>query len=227
MANGKLSDFVPAGQSTQMIIGASGENDYQIIQKAEMLYQNYDLKRVFYSAFINTTHDSVLPETPDGPPLLREHRLYQADFLMRYYGFGAGEILSPLQPDLDPLMDPKCTWALRHMEQFPVEVMKADYGTLLRVPGIGPRAAQRIVKARRTDKLSYDALKRMGVVLKRAHYFILCCGKQMFRLRVEAGFISHELLAMDREKNWKAMHNASYAQMSLFTDFGLAAVKIG
>ena len=225
MANGKLSDFVPAGQSTQMIIGASKETDYQIIQKAEMLYQSYDLKRVFYSAFINTTHDSLLPETPEGPPLLREHRLYQADFLMRYYGFYAGEILSPAYPDLDPLMDPKCTWALRHMECFPVEVMKADYGTLLRVPGIGPKAAERIVKARRTDKLSFDALKRMGVVLKRAHYFILCCGKQMFRLRMEAQFISHELLAMDREKNWKAMHASQYTQMNLFTDFELKVGK--
>ena len=225
MAGGKLSDYVPAGQSTQMIIGASKETDYQIIQKAELLYQSYDLKRVFYSAFINATHDSLLPETPEGPPLLREHRLYQADFLMRYYGFYAGEILSPAYPDLDPMMDPKCTWALRHMECFPVEVMKADYGTLLRVPGIGPKAAERIVKARRKDRLSYDALKRMGVVLKRAHYFILCCGKQMFRLRMEAQFISHELLAMDREKNWKAAHASHYTQMNLFTDFGLQAAR--
>ena len=225
MANGKLSDYVPAGQSTQMIIGASKETDYQIIRKAELLYRSYDLKRVFYSAFINTTHDSMLPELPGGPPLLREHRLYQADFLMRYYGFYAGEILSPSFPDLDPQMDPKCTWALRHMERFPVEVMKADYGTLLRVPGIGPKAAERIVRARRTDHLSFDALKRMGVVLKRAHYFILCCGKQMFRLKIEAGFIARELLAMDREKNWKAAHQAQYSQMDLFTDFGLAAGK--
>ena len=227
MASGKLSDYVPAGQSTQMIIGASNENDYQIIRKAEMLYQNYDLKRVFYSAFINTTHDSLLPETPEGPPLLREHRLYQADFLMRYYGFFAGEILSPAFPDLDPMMDPKCTWALRHMECFPVEVMKANYATLLRVPGIGPKAAERIVKARRTDKLSYESLKRMGVVLKRAHYFILCCGKQMFRLKMEAQFISHELAAMDREKNWKAAHASQYYQMDLFTDFGLTAGQYG
>ena len=218
MANGKLSKFVPAGQSTQMIIGATKETDFDIMTKAELLYRSYDLKRVFYSAFINITHDSALPETPDGPPLLREHRLYQADFLLRYYGFVAGELLTPDRPNLHPLLDPKCGWALRHLELFPVEVERADYGTLLRVPGIGPKSAERIVKARRTGHLDFDALKRMGVVLKRAHYFILCHGQQMIRTRIEENFITNEMISMDREKNWKTARRENFRQMSLFGD---------
>jgi len=221
LADGKLSRFVPAGQSTQMIIGATDETDLQIIGKTEMLYQSYDLKRVFFSAFINTTGDSALPETPDGPPLLREHRLYQADFLLRYYGFQAKELLSPERPNLHPLLDPKCGWALRHIEGFPVEVSKADYGTLLRVPGIGPKSAERIVKARRTGPLSYDSLKRMGVVLKRAHYFILCNGKQLFPTKIEEKFITNEMIAMDREKNWKIARTEAFRQTDLFTDWDL------
>ncbi len=221
LASGKLSGFVPAGQSTQMIIGATNETDFDIMSKAENLYQNFDLKRVYYSAFINTTHDSALPETPDGPPLLREHRLYQTDFLMRYYGFQAREILTPEAPDLPLLYDPKCTWALRHLEQFPVEVTRADYGTLLRVPGIGPTSAKRIVLARRTGMLTFDALKRMGVVLKRAHYFILCGGQQLYRTRINESFISSELIALDREKNWQLLRSTNVRQMDLFADFQL------
>ncbi len=226
MADGRLSKFVPAGQSTQMIIGATRETDFDIMTKAELLYQSYDLKRVFYSAFINITHDSALPENPDGPPLLREHRLYQADFLLRYYGFVAGELLSPDRPNLHPLLDPKCGWALRHLELFPVEVEKADYGTLLRVPGIGPKSAERIVKARRTGRLDYDALKRMGVVLKRAHYFILCHGQQMFRTRIEERFITNEMISMDREKNWKTARQENFRQMNLFADLGMKAERM-
>jgi len=223
LANGKLSRFVPAGQSTQMIIGATEETDYQIIGKTEMLYQSYDLKRVFFSAFINTTGDSALPDTPDGPPLLREHRLYQADFLLRYYGFRANELLSPERPNLHPLLDPKCGWALRHIEGFPVEVSRADYATLLRVPGIGPKSAERIVRARKNGSLSFDSLKRMGVVLKRAHYFILCNGKQLFPTKIEENFITNEMIAMDREKNWKIARTESWRQMDLFADMDLKA----
>ena len=132
-------NFVPAGQSTQMIIGATPENDYQIVSIAENLYQKFDLKRVFYSAFVNVTHNSNLPALPGGPPLLREHRLYQADWLLRYYKFKADELLSPERPDFNIFLDPKCDWAIRHLEYFPVEINRADYDTLLRVPGIGYR----------------------------------------------------------------------------------------
>ncbi|MBR6321638.1 MAG: putative DNA modification/repair radical SAM protein [Lachnospiraceae bacterium] len=219
LTKGRRSDFVPAGQSTQMIIGASKETDLDIMSKAELLYRQYDLKRVFYSAFINVTHDSALPEEPEGPPLLREHRLYQADFLLRYYGFSVSELLSEKSPDFHPLIDPKCSWAVLHLEQFPVEVQTASYEMLLRVPGIGPKSAERIVKARRTGYLDYESLKRMGVVLKRAHYFILCRGKQLYHTRIEENFIRNELISMDREKNWREARQENWRQMNLFTDF--------
>ena len=164
--------FVPAGQSTQMIIGATPENDFEIVSVAESLYQKFQLKRVFYSAFVQVNEDSELPALPGGPPLLREHRLYQADWLMRFYGFQASELLSAKRPNFNVFLDPKCDWALSHLEQFPVEVTRAPYQTLLRVPGIGVKSAQRIVKARRYGALSFGDLKKMGVVLKRALYFI-------------------------------------------------------
>ena len=175
--------FVPAGQSTQMIIGATPENDYQILSVAEALYQKFELKRVFYSAFVQVNQDAMLPSLPGGPPLLREHRLYQADWLLRFYGFGAKELLSEQHPNFNVFLDPKCDWALAHLEQFPVEVNQADYYTLLRVPGIGPKSAQRIVKARKLGTLDYPDLKKAGVVLKRAIYFITCSGKQMYPLK--------------------------------------------
>ena len=168
----KTPKFVPAGQSTQMIIGATPENDYQIMKVAEGLYQNFQLKRVFYSAFVNVNHNSNLPTLPGGPPLLREHRLYQADWLLRFYGFSAGELLSEECPDFNIFLDPKCDWALRHLEAFPVEINRADYNTLLRVPGIGVKSANRIVKARRHSRLDFSDLRKIGVVLKRAAYFI-------------------------------------------------------
>lgn len=168
--------FAPAGQSTQMIIGASPETDSQIIHLAEGLYKKYDLKRVFFSAYIPVAQDSRLPALDTPPPLLREHRLYQADWLLRFYQFSAEEILDDQNPDLNPYLDPKCNWAVHHMEQFPVDVNRADYSVLLRVPGIGPKSAKRIVTARRTGALDLDALKRIGVVLKRAQYFIECKG---------------------------------------------------
>ena len=137
--------FVPAGQSTQMIIGASGETDYEIMAVSEALYRRFDLKRVFYSAFINVNKDSTLPALDSQPPLRREHRLYQADFLLRYYGFEANELLSPSRPNFNTYLDPKCDWALGHLELFPVEIESADYDTLLRVPGIGVKSAGRII----------------------------------------------------------------------------------
>ena len=219
LQSGRRSDFVPAGQSTQMIIGATRETDLDIMSKAETLYRQYDLKRVFYSAFVNVTHDSLLPEESAGPPLLREHRLYQADFLLRYYGFSVSELLSREHPDFHPLLDPKCSWAVQHLQHFPVEVTRASYEILLRVPGIGPKSADRIIRARRSGMLDYESLKRMGVVLKRAQYFILCGGKQLFRTRIEEKFITNELISMDREKNWRAIRREPFRQMNLFTDF--------
>ena len=169
--------FAPAGQSTQMIVGATEESDYEIVHVAEALYKNFDLKRVFYSAFVNTTGDPLLPLSKEGPPLLREHRLYQADWLLRYYDFSAWELLTEEEPNFDPYLDPKCTWAVRHPEFFPVEINTAPKAALLRIPGIGPKSALRILSARRQQHLGMAELKRMGVVLKRAQYFITCNGR--------------------------------------------------
>lgn len=168
--------FAPAGQSTQMIIGASPETDRHILNLAEALYKKYSLKRVFYSAYLPVVEDSRLPALTMQPPFLREHRLYQADWLLRYYQFSAGELLSEEEPDFDPYLDPKCSWAVRNPSFFPVEVNTADQAALLRVPGIGPKSARRIVKARRMQRLGMAELKRIGVVTKRAQYFITCDG---------------------------------------------------
>jgi putative DNA modification/repair radical SAM protein len=167
--------FAPAGQSTQLIVGASPESDCKIVSLAEGLYGKFKLKRVFYSAYIPVGTDPNLP-TAD-PPLLREHRLYQADWLLRFYGYTAGELFKHADENLSPEMDPKCHWAIQNLNLFPVEVNKADYLTLLRVPGIGQISAQKIVAARRTGKIDFDGLKKMRVVLKRAKYFITCSGK--------------------------------------------------
>lgn len=168
--------FAPAGQSTQMIVGASPESDYQILRLTEGLYQKYSLKRVFFSAYVPVCRDERLPALDTKPPLLREHRLYQADWLLRYYQFSAGEILSPETPNFDPWLDPKCNWALHHLDQFPVDVERCDYEMLLRVPGIGPKSARRIRTARRHGRLRLEDLRRIGVVLRRARYFIVCSG---------------------------------------------------
>ena len=210
--------FVPAGQSTQMIIGATPENDFQILNVAEALYKKFELKRVFYSAFIHVNEDSNLPARTDaGPPLLREHRLYQADWLLRYYGFEAKELLSEKNPNFNVLIDPKCNWALEHLEVFPVEVNRADYHTLLRVPGIGYKSASRIVKARRMGVLDFHDLKKMGVVLKRALYFITCNGKMMYPVKIEEDYITRNLLSAG-EKLPKEVTNMGYQQLSLFDD---------
>ena len=216
----KAPRFVPAGQSTQMIIGATPENDFQIVSVAESLYRKFRLKRVFYSAFVNVNRDAALPALPGGPPLLREHRLYQADWLLRFYGFEARELLSEERPNFNVFLDPKCNWALGHLEDFPVEVCRADYRTLLRVPGIGTRSAQRIVSARRQGPLTFESLKKMGVVLKRAVYFITCNGKLMYPVRLEEDYILRNLLSTDQRKEYDLEH---YRQLSLFEDWGLEA----
>ena len=211
-------NFAPAGQSTQMIIGATLESDYQIMKVTESLYKKFELKRVFYSAFVHVNEDKALPaRTDDGPPLLREHRLYQADWLLRYYHFQADELLSEEEPNFNVLFDPKCNWALKHLEYFPVEINRADYEMLLRVPGLGYKSATRIVKARRLGTLNFADLKKLGVVLKRAVYFITCNGKQMYPIRIEEESIARNLLD-SREKLPQEVRNLGYRQLSLFDD---------
>lgn len=221
--------FVPAGQSTQMIIGATPETDFQIIHVAEALYKKFGLKRVFYSAFVHVNEDTSLPaRTGEGPPLLREHRLYQADFLLRYYQFQAGELLTEKDPNFNVFLDPKCNWALRHLEVFPVEVNTAGYELLLRVPGIGYRSAARIVKARRYGKLDFGDLKKMGVVLKRALYFLTCGGKMMYPVKLEEDYIARNLLNV-KERLPEGASGMTFRQLSLFDDarFGSMSEKGG
>jgi putative DNA modification/repair radical SAM protein len=217
--------FVPAGQSTQMIIGATPENDYQIINVAESLYQKFDLKRVFYSAFINTTKDSLLPILPGGPPLLREHRLYQADWLLRFYGFKASEILSEDKPNFNVLLDPKCNWAINHLEEFPVEINVADYFTLLRVPGIGVKSANRIIMARRTTIMDFSDIKKLGVVLKRALYFITCQGKMMYPVKIEQDYILNHMLELKERLPLGIGGSHIYEQLSLFDNVDLTTFQ--
>lgn len=203
--------FVPAGQSTQMIIGATQETDYQIMTIAENLYRKFDLKRVFYSAFVAVNQDKELPVLPGGAPLLREHRLYQADFLLRFYGYHAEELLDERRPNFNAFLDPKTDWAVRHLECFPVEINRVDYQMLLRVPGIGVKSAKRIVKARRLGKLGFDELKKLGVVLKRALYFITCNGRMMYPVKLEEDYLLRNLTEKKDAADELAMR-----QMSLF-----------
>lgn len=210
--------FVPAGQSTQMIVGATPETDYQMLHVAETLYQRFDLKRVFYSAFVSVNVDKALPaKTDQGPPLLREHRLYQADWLLRYYKFEAKELLTEEEPNFNPLFDPKCNWALRHLEYFPVEVNRAPYEMLLRVPGLGYRSAGRIVRARRLGTLDFQDLKKIGVVLKRAMYFLTCNGRTMYPVKLEQDYIARNLLDAG-ERLPQEVRGMTYQQLSLFDD---------
>ena len=178
------SKFVPAGQSTQLIVGATPDTDHKILTLTEGLYRKYRLKRVFFSAYIPVAEHSLLPSVNIKPPLLREHRLYQADWLLRFYGFEAKELLDEQHPNFNLQIDPKCNWALNHLEKFPLEINKAPYEMLLRVPGIGVIGAQRILTARRSSAIDFSGLKKMGIVLKRAQYFITCRGKIMEGLKI-------------------------------------------
>ena len=203
--------FAPAGQSTQMIVGATPESDRQILTLTQGLYDKYHLKRVFYSAYMPVSNSPLLPAPQNfQPPLLREHRLYQADWLLRFYHFRAEELLDEEAPNLDPRLDPKCTWALRHLEFFPVEVNRADYEALLRVPGVGVRSARRILAARRVGPLTFEGLKRLGVVLKRAQYFLTCSGRPLTGLRVREDGLLRHLAALD------APREPVMEQLSLF-----------
>lgn len=169
--------FVPGGQSTQLIVGATPESDFKIINLSQNLYDKYSLKRVYYSAYVPVIKDNKLLPDISHPPMLREHRLYQADWLLRFYGFRADELLKNEHDNFDLNFDPKTQWALTNLNDFPVEINKASYETLLRVPGIGVTSAKKIIKIRRVHKLTFEDLRKLRVVLKRAKYFITCCGK--------------------------------------------------
>jgi len=205
--------FVPAGQATQMIIGATPDTDYQIINLASALYKKYRLRRVFYSAYMPIVDGSNLPALTTKPPLLREHRLYQADFMLRFYGFTPDEIVDEQHPNLHPLIDPKCSWALNHLDQFPVEVNRAPREMLLRIPGVGPKSADRIIAARQTCALGFEEVRKLGIVLKRAQYFILCKGKALPGVSMEPEMVLRGLLS---EKSIAMANGARMHQTSMF-----------
>jgi len=216
--------FASGGQSTQMIIGASKETDLQLIRTSQALYQSFDLKRVFYSAYIPINEDDALPALGTPVPLLREHRLYQADWLLRYYGFNSEEILTKENPYLDYRIDPKCNWAMRNLNLFPVEINRAEADLLLRVPGIGPNSVMKILKARRHGSVNFEMLKKMHVVLKRAQYFITCNGRMLANTPIEERFILSRLVDFDRESIMYIEDSGKEVrQLNLFSDFGLIA----
>ena len=169
--------FIPAGQTTQMIIGASGESDYSILTRSENLYKNFELKRVYYSGYVPVNKSGILVSTDQAVPMIREHRLYQADWLLRFYEFKADEILNEKDPFVDPFLDPKTKWAIKNSHFFPIEINKASYKELLRVPGIGVTSAKRIVMTRKYSTIRYEHLKKLGIVIKRAKYFITVNGE--------------------------------------------------
>ena len=204
--------FAPAGQSTQLIVGATADSDFHILRLTQGLYDRYRLKRVFYSAYVPVVEHALLPSKDVKPPLLREHRLYQADWLLRFYGFRAEELLDEQHPDFNPLVDPKCSWALAHLDFFPVEVNTADYEALLRVPGIGVTSARRILTARRAGKLRIEDLQKMGVVMKRAQYFLTASGKRAEGLLFTPDSLLRNLIAAEHP----LLPNAEPVQLSLF-----------
>ncbi|MBQ2676080.1 MAG: putative DNA modification/repair radical SAM protein [Clostridia bacterium] len=211
--------FAPAGQSTQMIVGATPDTDYQILNLTESLYNKYKLKRVFFSAYMPIGDNPLLPSKDTKPPLLREHRLYQADWLLRFYGFKASELLDEKHQNFNPLVDPKCSWALSHLDQFPVDVNTAEYETLLRVPGIGVNSARRIIIARRSCLLRFEHLKKLGVVLKRAQYFITCSGKITEGLKITEDIIIRNMITQSGMRFAdELIQSGGYSQLSLFND---------
>lgn len=204
--------FAPAGQSTQLIVGATADNDRHILHLTQSLYEKYRLKRVFYSAYVPVVENSLLPSKDTKPPLLREHRLYQADWLLRFYGFRAEELLDASHPDFNPQVDPKCSWALRHLDFFPVEVNRADYEALLRIPGVGVVSAKRILVSRRARKLRIEDLPKLGVVMKRAQYFLTASGRMADGLRFTPDSLLRNLIAAERP----SLPQPELEQMSLF-----------
>lgn len=208
--------FAPAGQSTQLIVGATQDSDFHILRLTQGLYDRYHLKRVFYSAYVPVVEHTLLPAKDVKPPLLREHRLYQADWLLRFYGFRADELLDERNPDFDPRVDPKCSWALAHLEFFPVEVNTADYESLLRIPGVGVTSARRILAARRSGRLHIDDLRKLGVVMKRAQYFLTASGKVPEGLRFTQDSLLRGLIAAELP----SLPQQEAVQLSLFDSVG-------
>lgn len=204
--------FAPAGQSTQLIIGATPEDDLHILRLTQGLYDQYRLKRVFYSAYVPVVEHTLLPGKDVKPPLLREHRLYQADWLLRFYGFRAEELLDEEHRNFDPRVDPKCSWALAHPHFFPVEVNQADYETLLRIPGVGVVSARRILSARRTGPLHTEDLRKLGVVMKRAQYFLTASGRMADGLRFNQDTLLHNLILAEQP----SLPQPEVEQLSLF-----------
>ena len=190
--------FIPAGQTTQMIIGASGESDYSILTRSENLYKNFDLKRVYYSGYVPINKSGILVSTEQAVPMIREHRLYQADWLLRFYEFKADEILDEKDPFVDPLLDPKTNWAIKNPHFFPIEINKATYKELLKVPGIGVTSAKRIVMTRKYSTIRYEHLKKLGIVIKRAKYFITVNGEFLGFKKENPELIRNAL--MEKEK---------------------------
>ena len=190
--------FIPAGQTTQMIIGASGESDYSILTRSENLYKNFDLKRVYYSGYVPVNKSGILVSVDQAVPMIREHRLYQADWLLRFYNFRADEILNEKDPFVDPFLDPKTNWAIKNSHFFPIEINKASYKELLRVPGIGVTSAKRIVMTRKYSTIRYEHLKKLGIVIKRAKYFITVNGEFLGFKKENPELIRNAL--MEKEK---------------------------
>lgn len=211
--------YAPAGQSTQLIVGATPETDWHIMKLSSWLYNNVELKRVYYSAYVPVNNAANLPALA-GPPLLREHRLYQADWLLRFYDFEADELLSPDQPLLDTEVDPKTSWALRHLDRFPIEINTADYNDLLRIPGIGIRTAQRIIRMRRVKRVRYEDLKKLRTALKRAQYFITINGKYYGDLSPDSTHLKSRIITPQGKRN------GSY-QMELFDSRLLSPAETG
>ena len=209
--------FAPAGQSTQLIVGATQDSDFHILRLTQGLYDRYGLKRVFYSAYVPVVEHALLPSKDVKPPLLREHRLYQADWLLRFYGFRAEELLDENHRDFDPRVDPKCSWALAHLDFFPVEVNTAYYETLLRIPGVGVLSARRILAARRQGRIHIEDLKKMGVVMKRAQYFLTASGKMPDGLKFTPESILRNLIAVEQP----VLPGQEVVQLSLFDSVGV------
>lgn len=208
----RSSHFTPAGQSTQMVIGASNESDLNIMNTSEFMYNNFKLKRVFYSAYIPVNKDKDLPSLIV-PPLKRENRLYQADWLLRYYNFKVKDILDINNPNFNLMLDPKAEWALRHIDEFPKEINKCSYYELLKIPGIGVTTAKRIISSRKHFKLTFNDLKNMNVVLKRAKYFITCDGKYFIDTKLfRREFIESNLVLEDNH------NNKNILQISMFDE---------
>ena len=204
--------FIPAGQSTQMIVGATSESDLEILGKSESLYNNYSLKRVFYSAYIPVNKDKLLP-TIKTPPLVRENRLYQADWLLRFYNYKVNDLLNKDNPNFNILLDPKADWALRHLDEYPKEINEASYYDLLKIPGIGPRNAQKIISTRKYYKLEFNDLKKMNISLKRAKYFILCNGKYF----TDKNMFNKKIIQANLVLEDKIINNTG-VQLSLFNE---------